>query len=152
MKKYMTTWFWVRAVLLVYSAFSVTEMVSPEAVAKSNVTWIVVPIIAGVILPFVSIASLVAIRVSKTGAGPQWNSNPFRSFVDFFHLGAWCCLAGGIGAIAYWITTSPDSGLLATSYFTFGLCATIGVKIGTLFGKKKPNQRVHSIAGSARSE
>lgn len=136
----MTIWFWVRIILLAYSALSAGDMVSPEAVAESNVTWIVAAIVAVIMLTFASIVSFVAIRVSKIGRGPKWTSNPFRSFLDFFHLGAWACLAGGIGSITFWLTSSPQAGSLAITFLAFGFCAVVGVKIGTSLGiKKQPN-------------
>lgn len=140
----MTIWFWIRATLIAYSAFTSREMVSATAVAESNVTWIVAPIIAIVMLPFAILATFVTIRVSEAGRGPRWNSNPFVSFVDFWHLGAWACFAGGMGAMVSWLISSSDAGPLAVSYLVFGLCAVVGTKIGTVFGERTvPNNELH---------
>lgn len=130
-------WFFIRAAIVVLSLFSVGDLVSPDAGSMSNVTWSVVPIIGLVILLFVSAGFFTILCISKAKSGPRWDVNPFTSFANFIHLGAWACLTSGIGAVVLWLTSISNAGPLSCSYFAFGLAAVVGMKIRTSFYMKR---------------
>lgn len=129
-------WFLIRTAVVVFSLFSASGLVSPDVVSTSNITWGIVPLIGTFVLLFVSVGFFMILRISKATCGPKWNANPFSSFANFIHLGAWACLATGVGAVVLWLTSASNIGPPSCSYLAFGLAAVVGIKIGTSFYMK----------------
>jgi len=132
----MKPWLCLRIAFVAASALAARDMVSPEALAESDVTWVVPPIVAAMMLPFVTVGMYVAVRVSSSGRGPRWDANPFTSFIDFFHMGAWACLSAGVASVIVWLTSSPDARPVAVTYLVFGAAAVVGTRVGTAFGER----------------
>jgi len=118
------------------------DITSSDTVAKSNVDWMACTILL-VACP-IALLALVGLQAvipmsAPSWRQPSWSVNPFqvREPLQFFHLGSFFFMAGGLIGIA----TLPFRGLaaapLAISLVSIGVGLWVGVQLCMMVYRKK---------------
>lgn len=117
-------------------------MTSPETVAKSNVDWMACAILL-VCCPVALLALVGLAAVTPMSAPswrqPSWGVNPFqpREPLQFFHLGAFFFLAGGVIGVAALPVRGLAAAPLAFSLVSIGVGTWVGIQLCMLAYRKK---------------
>lgn len=121
------------------SGLSIT---SPEIVESSNVNWVACLLIF--LFGPLAILFLVGIQAinpysAKVWCKPSWDINPFlfRQPLQFFHLGAYHFIAGGIVGCLTLFYRDKEAAPLAVSLLSVGVGVWLGVQLCVFIFRKK---------------
>ena len=135
-------WFCIRMTLVLAGGYSGLSITSPDVVASSNVDWEACLII----VLFAPLALLLVVGIqainpcsAKVCRKPSWTINPFlfKEPLQFFHLGAYHFMAGGIVGSLSLFYRGTEAAPLAMLMLSIGAGVWLGVQLCILIFRKK---------------
>ena len=134
------TWLWVRLGIVAIGGLSGISITSPETVAESNVDWLACAVLL-VVSPLMLLAVVCLQRFNPWSTPiwkrPSWYINPFREPLQFFHLGAFHFMAGGVVGVAMLPFRGFSAAPLAVSLLSIGIGVWLGVQLCMKVCRKK---------------
>ncbi len=135
-------WMLTRLGLVALGGVSGLDITSPDTVAKSNVDWMACVILL-LVCPIALLAVVGLQAISPMSAPfwrwPSWSVNPLqaREPLQFFHLGAFFFMAGGVVGLGLLPFRDSAAAPLAVSLLSIGIGLWIGVQLGIKVYRKK---------------
>jgi hypothetical protein len=135
-------WVWVRIALVVAGGISGLSFTSAETAASSNLGWSACPILllaCPIMILFVVGLQAVNRRSAPVWRRPSWSLNPFqpKEPLQFFHLGAFHFIAGGMVGLAAALFRGPTGVPLAVSLIAIGCGTWLGVRLCMVVFRRK---------------
>lgn len=135
-------WFWVRVLVVGAGAISGFSITSPETVETSNVDWtacLIMLLFTPLGLTFIIGIQALNPYSAKNWRKPSWDINPFlfKEPLQFFHLGSFHFLAGGLVACTTLLDRGKAAAPLAVSLLSIGIGVWLGVQLCMILFKNK---------------
>lgn len=136
----MSTWTWVRVVIVILS-FAIALFPYPKTASVPSLDW--EALLASLLVTPIGILFVIGIqrfnpRSAPVWRYPRWSINPFtmKEPLQFFHFAGYVCLAGGVGNV---IQVAASRTQVADDLFgiTIGAGLLIGVKLSAVVFRSK---------------
>ena len=135
-------WVWVRVALVAAGGLSGLTFTSAETAASSNLGWSACPVLllaCPIMILFVVGLQAANPLSAPVWRRPSWSLNPFqpREPLQFFHLGAFHFMAGGVVGLVAAIFRGPAVVPLAVSLISVGCGVWLGVRLCMVVFRRK---------------